>query len=264
MPVTGVELDTDDAVETITDFINDEVSESGMDGVVVGLSGGIDSSVSSSLAVRALGPEHVQGMVLPADSTKPDDVEDAYGHADSLGIDVIEADIEPVVESYREAFPTDVGMKEAVGNVRARTRMVFEYLEANLNNHLVLGTGNRTELLIGYFTKYGDGGVDLLPIGGLYKTEVRELATDLGVDTQIIDKAPTAGLWEGQTDKGELGATYEEIDAILKHIVDQDLSAEATAEEVNVGVGKVRKFENMYRNSEHKRTTPNYPGFGRT
>lgn len=252
-----------DVAETVTDFIERKVRESGSEGVVVGLSGGIDSSVSSALAVRALGSDAVHGLVMPASSSDTTNIRDARRHAESLDISYRETDVEPIVDAVVEAYPGDVDDEEARGNVRARTRMVLEYLDANLNDRLVLGTGNRTELLLGYFTKYGDGGVDVLPIGGLYKTEVKELARYVDIDQEIIEKPPTAGLWEGQTDEGELGATYPTIDSVLRLLVDEGLSVEEAAEEADADTSLVERFNSMHAASQHKRESPPYPEINR-
>ncbi|XGI83077.1 NAD+ synthase [Halorutilales archaeon Cl-col2-1] len=254
--------DTAEAVDTVTDFVTRKVDEAGADGVVVGLSGGIDSTASAAVAVEALGSEKVVGMVMPGEPSEEHNVKDAHSIADSLGIEKKEIQIEPVVDEFVDSVEYEP-KKEAVGNVRARSRMVFEYLEANQRNLLVLGTGNRTELLIGYFTKYGDGAVDILPLGGLYKSEVRDVARHLGIDEQFVEKTPTAGLWEGQTDESELGATYDTIDDVLRCLVDRGLSVGETADEVDVDVETVERFEKMYETSVHKRSPPPYPGFGR-
>lgn len=257
------ELDPGRATDQVKGFIQRKVEESGSSGVVVGLSGGIDSSVSSALAVEALGASSVHGLVMPAGSSDAGNIRDARMHAESFGISCREVEVEPVVEAFLDTYPDEVSDREAVGNVRARARMVLEYLDANLHDRLVLGTGNRTELLLGYFTKYGDGGVDVLPIGGLYKTEVREVGRNVGVAEHVIEKPPTAGLWEGQTDEGELGAAYPTIDRILRRLVDQELSVEETAREVGVDADLVRRFSSMHQASQHKREVPPYPSFDR-
>ena len=258
--MTGDAIDPSDAAAAIETFIASTVDEAGADGAVVGLSGGIDSATTSALAARALGPDRVTGMVMPGEPTESHEVEDAERHADDFDVPTERVPIGGVVDAVREALPDVAGHREAVGNVRARARMVLMYAEANVDDLLVLGTGNRTEALIGYFTKYGDGAVDVLPIGDLYKEEVRAVAREVGVAEDIVEKTPTAGLWEGQTDEGELGAPYPVIDEILRCLVDEELSVEATAERTGHDAELVERFRGMYERSAHKRAMPPAPG----
>ncbi|XGI84006.1 NAD+ synthase [Halorutilales archaeon Cl-col2-1] len=260
-------LDPEATTNEITSFIRSYVEDAGADGVVVGLSGGIDSTVAATVAVEALGSERVLGLVLPTESTTESNTEDAVGVAESLGINYEMIDLQPVVDSFTDAMggldEADDNDKKAVGNSKARLRMASLYYVANARDLLVLGTGNRTELLLGYFTKYGDGGVDLLPIGDLYKTEVRELARHVGVPDRIVEKTPTAGLWEGQTDEAELGAPYETVDEILRLMVssDVDLDDSEIAESIDTDVDTetVSGLRRMYESAEHKRTVPPTP-----
>jgi len=260
MEATG-ENRVEEYVDEVTEFVVESVEEAGADGVVVGLSGGIDSATASALAVEALGEENVHGLVMPSEVSDDENMSDAEKHARDFGIEYDIVEIQPVVDKFLEGYGIDDD--EAVGNLAARVRMCYNYLVANSENTLVLGTGNRSELLVGYYTKYGDGGVDILPIGGLYKTEVREVARSLGVDEDIIEKPPTAGLWEGQTDEEELGATYDELDDFLRAYIDEGVSVEEAAEAADITVETARRLEGMYRVSEHKRKTPPYPEFRR-
>ncbi len=248
-------------VERTTEFVADKVDEAGAEGVVVGLSGGIDSATASAVAVEAVGAENVHGLVLPSEVSGDENMSDAERHAEEFGIEYDTIEIQPVVDEFLEGYTVEEEM--AIGNLAARVRMCYNYLVANSESLLVLGTGNRSELMVGYYTKYGDGGVDILPLGGLYKTEVRELARRLGVDESIVEKPPTAGLWEGQTDEEELGATYDELDDFLRAYVDEDVSVEDAAEAAGITVETARRLESLYRRSEHKRKTPPYPDFGR-
>jgi len=247
----------------VVSFVSEKVQEADADGVVVGLSGGIDSATSSAVAVEALGAENVRGLVLPSGSNEDTNMQDAKNHAEEFGIEHDVIDIRPVVESFLDGYPGTVEKREPKGNLRARARMCYNYLIANEQNRLVLGTGNRSELLLGYYTKYGDGGVDILPLGGLYKTEVRELAYELGVSESIIEKPPTAGLWEGQTDEDELGAPYDEIDEVLRGYIDEDGTIEETVGASGLGEDRVRDLIGMYRSSGHKRKMPPYPNPGK-
>ena len=228
-------------VERLTDWIRAQVAEAGRTAAVVGLSGGLDSATVAALAKRALGSE-AYGVIMPCDSN-PADAEDARLVAEALGMNYRTVDLGPVLQVLREqlALPSNLP-RLAVANLKPRLRMITLYAEAAAHNALVLGTGNRSELEIGYFTKYGDGGVDLLPIGGYLKHEVRALARELGVPTRIIDRQPSAGLWEGQTDESEMGMTYQELDTYL-----------ASGEGSPVVAGLV---ESMRRASQHKRSLP--------
>jgi NAD+ synthase len=251
-------MDYDEVVEKIDSFLNQKLEEAGAEGFVIGISGGIDSAVVAKLVVEAVGPENVYGWVMPGGPSSEKNMADARELADNLGIELREVNIEETVQSFKENASFEAG-ELAEGNLRARVRMVYEYMDANENNLMVLGGGNKTENLTGYFTKYGDGAVDLTPIGDLYKTEVRELAEHIGLDRKFVEKKPTAGLWEGQTDEGELGASYETIDEILKRAVEQNQSAELIVEETEISQAKVENFVEMYHRTEHKRKRPQSP-----
>jgi NAD+ synthase len=207
--------------------------------VVVGLSGGVDSAVVATLCVKALGKNSVVGLLMPEKGlTKKGDVKDAKMLAEKLGIKYFVKPINSVVDSVVELYP-DLD-KIALGNVKARVRMVLLYGCANMYGLLVAGTGNKSEILVGYTTKYGDSASDFLPIGDLYKTEVFELARYLRISDSIISKAPSAGLWFGQTDEKELGITYEELDMVLKGRVK------------GISAAKVRRVKQMVKKNKHK------------
>ncbi len=218
-----MEYDSQGIRNKIINFIRIKIGEAGSRGAVIGLSGGIDSALTARLAVEAAGPENVLGILLPEKGiTTKKDIDDAMEIVRILGIDHIIIEISKVLGSFSSIIPDfDRDNILANGNLKARTRMCILYYHANLMRRMVVGTGNRTELLLGYFTKYGDGGVDIEPIGGLYKTQVRELARHMGIPEKIIEKVPTAGLWPGQTDERELGVTYEIADKILFMLVDE-------------------------------------------
>ncbi len=235
----------DKVVERIEEFIRRKVDEANAEGVVVAVSGGVDSATVAFLCKRALGSERVFGLILPESGvTSQQDVEDAIEVAKMLGIEYKIIDIADIVKSFLEKVGE--GDRMAVANLKPRIRMTINYYHANSMNRLVAGTGNKSELMVGYFTKYGDGGVDFLPIGDLYKTEVFELARYLGVPEKIITKKPSAGLWVGQTDEDEMGISYAELDEILKAIE----RGEKRDDE------KFRKVERMVVASRHKREPP--------
>ncbi len=232
-------------IEKISDWTAEKVTESHTQGVVVGLSGGVDSSVVLGLAKRAVG-ESSLGVIMPCHS-RPEDAEDAQKAAKAFGVEVITIDLDNTFDTMiRELPPTDELLVQA--NIKARLRMTALYSIANLRGYLVAGTGNRSELKVGYFTKYGDGGADILPIGELLKTEVRELARELGVPQCIIDKPPSAGLWEGQTDEKEMGIDYPTLDKIIVAL-DEQRRPDAPDH-------LVKRVQSLAKASEHKLKQP--------
>ncbi|AGB33272.1 NAD synthetase [Natrinema pellirubrum DSM 15624] len=245
--------------EHITSFIDDQVAAAGADGVVLGLSGGIDSTLTAYLAVEAIGTENVHGLVLPATVSSEENMSDAERVAQDLGISYDVLEVEPIVDAVLAAYPEAEGDREAVGNARARVRAVLNYLVANHEERLVLGTGNRSEAAVGYFTKYGDGAVDCHPIGNLYKGQVRQLARHVGVPEELAAKTATAELWADQTDEDELGISYDTLDSILATHIDGPLSVAATARLLEVDEDTVERVRGMYEGSAHKRTAPPAP-----
>lgn len=224
-----------DLVTAISSWLRERLDEGGADRFVLGLSGGIDSAVVCGLCVRAAGAERVLGVIMPS-SSQPDDAASAAKVAAAFGVATQTVDLTSVTDSFYAVMPAaeeltsatgDVFEKRhqlAVANVRPRLRMTTLYYVANLTNGIVVGTGNKSEAMIGYFTKYGDGGVDLFPIIDLYKHEVREVARELGVPESVIERPPSAGLWAGQTDEDEIGMTYDDLDRTLVAIESGDTS----------------------------------------
>jgi NAD+ synthase len=203
-------------IRSITQFIKSEIKARESEGVIVGMSGGVDSSVATLLAVRALGAEKVFGLILPDSSVTPKkDIEDAEKFAKKLGIEYKVIEVGKTKDQFLRSLPKN---KMAKANFLVRLRMSVLYYYAALMNRLVLGTGDKSELRLGYFTKYGDAAVDLMPIGDLYKTEVRELAEFMEIPLKIPRKKSSARLWKGQTTEGEIGLAYEKIDSILMQI----------------------------------------------
>ncbi len=250
----------EEQVPLLESFIAHQFEASGRKGIVLGLSGGVDSALVARLCADAVGPKKVLGLGLP-DGDGGRDLEDARGFAKGLGIGFRVVDIAPFVAALEKGLRPGRGDRVARGNLRARTRMVVWYFVANSEDRVVVGTGNKSELLTGYLTKFGDGGADFLPIGDLYKTQVRAMARHLGLPEAIVEKVPTAGLWPGQTDEGELGITYDELDRILVGI-ELQMEPEAIAEKAKVPADQVRRVEALVAASVHKRKMPLIPKVG--
>jgi NAD+ synthase len=234
-------------------FIRDELGKCGVRKGILGLSGGLDSAVCAALAARALGPRNVIGLIMPYGAGFSRDVRDAAGLARRLGIRHETIDIAPQVDLYFDAHPTASRVQR--GNKMARERMSILYDHSAREKALILGTSNKTELLIGYGTIHGDMACAINPMGDLYKTQVRQLAAHLGVPAAIRRKAPTAGLWPGQTDEGEIGMTYAEIDDLLYGLVEQRKSRKQMVE-AGHRPRSVDRVLRMIRGSEFKRKLP--------
>jgi NAD+ synthase len=234
-------------------FIREELHKFGFSKGIIGLSGGLDSSVCAALAARALGRSNVLGMILPYKDTFGEDVKEARALARKLGIRTRLLDISPMVDAYFSRFPTADRVR--IGNKMARERMSILYDHSVLEKALILGTSNKTELLIGYGTVHGDMACAINPLGDLYKSQVRALAAHLRLPARILKKTPTAGLWPGQTDEDEIGLSYSELDAILYELVDERRPAK---EVIASGFKKeaVERIERLIVNSEFKRKMP--------
>ncbi len=200
--------------EKLVKWLRTKIKNAGKKGIVLGLSGGVDSAVVSVLCRKAVGTKNILCLILPCQSQKTD-ITDAKKVAKKFGLKTETIDLTKIYENLIRILPTANKLTQA--NLKPRLRMLTLYYFANKLNYIVAGTGNKSELSIGYFTKYGDGGVDILPLGDLYKSEVRGLAKYLKVPEEIITKPPTAGLWTGQTDEGEIGMTYDELEYGLKN-----------------------------------------------
>jgi NAD+ synthase len=229
----------------IISWIKKQVLESNSKGIVLGLSGGIDSCVTATLAKQAVGKKRALGLFMPCQS-HPGDLKDAKVMAKKLGIRTKTIDLTPIYNSLMKLFPPAGSL--AKNNLKPRLRMLTLYYFANKLNYLVSGTGNKSELMAGYFTKYGDGGCDILPIGDLFKAEVVKLAKEFGIPEHIITKPPSAGLWPGQTDEGEMGITYAELDQILWCMINKRKQVFTKQ--------KVKKVYSLVNRSGHKRQGP--------
>ena len=242
----------------IVNFIKSKVDESKTDGIVVGLSGGIDSTLTAYLACEAVGSENVFGIIMPSTTTPTEDKVHGVEIAQILGIEYKEIAIDSILNEF--LFMTQLEENDlAIGNLKARIRMSIIYYFANHKNYLVSGTGNKSEILIGYFTKHGDGACDMEPIGDLYKTEVFKLSEFLDIPTEIIKKPPRAGLWEDQTDEAEIGMSYELLDQILYLHYDKDMKNTEIANKLNISVDDVDMIITKIIRSEHKSKVPESP-----
>jgi NAD+ synthase len=239
--------------EVLVRFIRDEIGKFGMRRAVIGLSGGLDSSLTCFLAAEALGPENVLAVRMPYRTSSLDSLLHAHLVIEQLGIPSETVEITPMVEPLFERFP-DMDARRR-GNVMARMRMIVLYDLSAAWGGMVVGTSNKTEILLGYFTLYGDGAHALAPLGDLYKRQVRQLARAVGVPEEIIQKPPTADLWLGQTDEGELGVTYEEADQILYLLVEERMTPEQVSA-LGFDAGTVRRLWRMVRDTQFKRRTP--------
>ncbi|WP_418286694.1 NAD(+) synthase [Halorubrum sp. DTA46] len=262
--------------DRIGEFVQRHVTDAGAEGVVVNMSGGLDSTVTAALAVEALGTDRVYGLVLPCNKIGAPHARDAEALADALGIEHDTVHLQPLFAQFGATAPDRFDLHDEPvrsGNAVARLRMATAYLAANATNRLVCGTTNRSELLLGYVTKHGDGAADLLPLGHLYKTDVRALAEALDVPEFVVEKPPTAGFLPGQRDVDDLGASYEVIDSVLQLGVDRGLDPDTIRErfdDAREGFDEVRDGEvdtetiadllARHRETEHKRVPAPIPG----
>ncbi len=248
-------------LKIIEHFIQDKLKDSFTDGVVLGLSGGLDSCVVLKICSRVIAKDKITPIFLPETTTPKSDQNDAYLLSKELGISLLEIPINVCIKSYLDINeipkPTDL----ALGNLKARVRMNVIYLIANSLNRLVMGTSNKSELLLGYFTKHGDGASDIAPIGDLYKTQVRALAEYIKLPAELITKPPTAGLVMDQTDEGELGLDYKTIDMIL-YGLERNFSTSKIAEQLKLDTNIIDDLKDRVEKNRHKRKFSKIPKIG--
>jgi len=251
--MSTLEINTSLARRILTAFIHSEITRTGLKRAVVGLSGGIDSALSLYLAVEALGPENVLAVRMPYKTSSQESLDHAQLCIDALGVPSLTVPITEMAEPLLNRFPEMSNVRR--GNIMARTRMIVLYDQSAAFGGLVVGTGNKTEIMLGYSTLYGDSAHALNPLGDLYKTQVRQLSRAVGVPSAIIDKAPSADLWPGQTDEAEMGLTYEQVDKLLYLLVDERYKPE---EAVAAGFDEpfVRMVVDRIRRNHFKRVMP--------
>ena len=255
--------------DRVRSFIADRVDAAGAEGVVVNMSGGLDSTVTAALAVEALGADRVYGLILPCNKIGAPHARDAEALAEALGIDHDTIHLQPLFAQFGAVAPDRFDLHDEPvrsGNAVARLRMAVAYLAANATDSLVCGTANRSELLLGYLTKHGDGAADLFPLGHLYKTDVRALAAELEVPEFVVEKPPSAGFLPGQRDADDLGAPYEVVDPVLHLGVDRGLDPEAVVErlaaadaDIDADRELVAELLGRHRATAHKRLPPATP-----
>jgi len=252
-PSLTLEINTDVVRQILVDFLRSEIHGAGFQRGVVGLSGGVDSALTCILAAQALGPENVLAVRMPYKTSSPESYDHAGLVLQGTGVQEITVPITDIVDPLFTRFPEADAIRR--GNAMARARMIVLFDQSAATGGLVVGTGNKTEILLGYTTLYGDSACALAPLGDLYKTQVRQLARALGVPEVILAKPPSADLWRGQTDEGELGFTYAEVDRLLLLLVDGHYSPEACVE-AGFDSAFVQAVIDRIRRNQYKRMLP--------
>ena len=260
MKYLNLSIDEKETLTVIKDFIKTYVENSKCNGVVIGLSGGIDSALAAIICKQVLGKSKTHCIFLP-ESTTPN-LDSKHHELLVKKFDLLskKIDISDVVNQLSKSCCIKPD-KFSLANIKARARMLLLYQYANMKKLLVCGTSNKSELLIGYFTKYGDGGADIMPLGDLYKTQVRQLAEYLKIPKQIISKPPTAGLWRGQSDEDEFKMNYKQLDVVLVGL-ERKINEKEIAKIAKLKVADVQRIKKMRINSQHKRRSPLIPKLG--
>ncbi|MEO0595112.1 MAG: NAD+ synthase [Chloroflexota bacterium] len=253
--LSRMDINTEIAERILTGFIKDSLAKAGLQKTVMGLSGGIDSALSAYLSAKAIGAENVLVVRMPYETSSDESMDHAELIIQDLGLPNITVPITPMVQPLIDRFEDMTRLR--AGNIMARQRMIVLYDQSVSWGGLVMGTSNKTEFLLGYSTIYGDSGVALQPIADLYKYQVRQLARSIGVPDVVIDKPPSADLWEGQTDEAELGFAYDDADLVLYLLVDERYTVAEAAEASGFDEAFVRKIWERVKANHYKRTMPN-------
>ncbi|MDR2623372.1 MAG: NAD+ synthase [Methanobrevibacter sp.] len=258
-------LDSNTVKTELIKFIKKIAIESNCNTMILGLSGGIDSSIVAYLLKEATSVENIYTYHLYSSTTPKEDTIHARLIAKKFNLNYKEIAIDDVLDEYLEVFDTistfssNENLKLAIGNLKARIRMSILYYFANLKNGLVAGTGNRSELSIGYMTKFGDGGCDFELIGDIYKSQLKDLAKSWDIPNEIINKEPRAGLWDNQTDKQEIGMTYDILDQVMYLIEDEKLKNEDIINKMDISTSEINRIRNKIKNNKHKIHVPQSP-----
>ena len=252
--MTGVKIPniTKEDVDGLVGFIRRTVDGIGCKGVVIGISGGLDSATVTKLCVDAIGADRVLNVFMPSRVTPAEDYKTTSELCSMWGTEYKVVDIQPAVDALAAVLLTGKETPLERGNISARCRMIVLYNLAKKRDYIVMGTSNQSEIMMGYFTKFGDGACDVTPLANFYKTEVRQLARIIGVPEDIIAKPPSAGLWEGQTDESEMGIRYEDLDGILFDL-ERDCSDSQIAVDTGLELSEIARIRAQVRSMEHKR-----------
>lgn len=252
-----LKIDPTQTESRITSFVRHYVTQVGASGVVLGISGGIDSATGAAICAKAIGGARVLGLNMPeAETWNDEDIRDAELVAEMFGMDLETVDISQMVKAVFQGVPAfDLDDRLANGNVKARMRMIVLYYYANRTRRLVVGSSDKSEAMLGYFTKWGDYCADILPLVDLYKTQVRQLAVHLSLPARLVKKSPTPGLWPGQTAKDELGLDYDQLDPVL-YGLEHFMTVEEIAQDLGLSIEVVKGIEDRWLGSEHKRRPP--------
>lgn len=251
--MSTLDVNTDLTIRILTRVLSEEIGKTGFRHAVVGLSGGVDSSVSTTLAARALGPENVTAILMPYRTSSPESREDAMLVVENTGVNHVVEEITPQIDAYFDRHPDADRVRR--GNKMARERMTILYDHSQRLGALVVGTSNKTEMLLGYTTVFGDNASAVNPLGDLYKTQIWQVAKALALPARVIDKAPSADLWLGQTDEAELGFGYREVDPLLFAMIDERLDRERLLRQ-GFPEALIDRVATLVRSTQYKRRLP--------